>query len=362
MRILFFITALLLLSGCDTGFRQMGTTEYGVLFRKLPPSLGGGVGMKVINPGEYALIWPWDRIYRFDISLQYISWGAGSNKEGYKQHSDYVYTRAVDGNEVALAVTVQYRVSDKPEDLVRLVHNVANSNMAVDTLVETVARANIRAFMNELKTSAFFDGKARYEAIDKSKDAMNTNLNPEGIYIEKVILDEHRFERQLRDGSTDRSYQDKIDETQKIGQDTERELLRIDTIRAQKAQEFNEVQGKVNRQIAEADGYSKQSKLRGDGFLQAKTNDALGVLAKGKSEVDGMKQKIAALEGQGGIELLKLEFAKYLSKEKPSFVTLGDQSNSNNVDVRKLDTNELLRQIGMSEALKEEKKVQPANQ
>jgi hypothetical protein len=187
---------------------------------------------------------------------------------------------------------------------------------------------------------------------------MNSQLNREGIVVEKVLLEEHRFERVLKDGSVDRSYQDKIDETQKLGQDTERELLRIDTIKAQKAQEFNEVQAKVNRQIAEADGYAKQSRFKGDSYLQERSNISKGILATGKAEVDGLKQKIAALAGDGGRAILKLEVARNLAKEKPSFVTLGSNGGGA-IDVRRMDTNDLLRQIGVSEGLKEDKKSPP---
>jgi len=281
--------------------------------------------------------------------LQYISWG--DSKAGSK-HADYVYTRALDGNEVALAVTVQYRVSEDTKDLINLVHKVASNNSSVESLVETVARADIRTYMNELKTSAFFDRNARYTAIDKARDSMNAQLKSDGVIIEKVILDEHRFERLLKDGSVDRSYQDKIDETQKIGQDTERELLRIDTIKAQKAQQFNEEQAKVNRVIAEADGYKRQATLRGDGYFQEKNNIAKGIVAKGKSEVDGLKLQIAALDGEGGRALLRLEIAKYLAKENPSFITLGG-GNKDSLDLRKLDTNELLRQMGIVEGMKD---------
>jgi hypothetical protein len=351
------LSSILALTGCDAGFKQMGTTEFGVIFRNLPRVIGGGVAKDVISPGQVGIVFPWDSIYRFDTSLQYISWGHASQKtEGHV--GDYVYTRAFDGNEVGLSVTVQYRISDKPEDLAKLVHLVSTSNDGVRTLVETIARAEIRTSMNELKTSAFFDRNARYSAIDKAKDMMNSQLNREGIVVEKVLLEEHRFERVLKDGSVDRSYQDKIDETQKLGQDTERELLRIDTIKAQKAQEFNEVQAKVNRQIAEADGYAKQSRFKGDSYLQERSNISKGILATGKAEVDGLKQKIAALAGDGGRAILKLEVARNLAKEKPSFVTLGSNGGGA-IDVRRMDTNDLLRQIGVSEGLKEDKKSPP---
>ena len=55
------ITALALtLIGCDTGFRQMGPTEYGLKFRKIPTVLGGGIADKVISPREMVMVLPWE--------------------------------------------------------------------------------------------------------------------------------------------------------------------------------------------------------------------------------------------------------------------------------------------------------------
>lgn len=349
IRALLVLSILVVLTGCG----QLTTTEYGIVFRKLPPFLGGGIANKLVSPGEYVILMPWDSLYRFDTSLKYISWNALG--EGDKQAGGtYVYTRSLDGNEVALAVTVQYRISPDKESLRSLVRYVASSNEAVQRLVLTVGRADIRTYMNELKTSAFFDRNSRYRAIDKVRDSMNKKLNSYGILIEKVILDEHRFERLLADGKVDRSYQEKIDETQKLGQDTERELLRIDTIKAKKSQELNEAQGRVNRTIAEAQGVLNQSKARGEGYLQAKTNEAEGLLALGKAEAEGLEKQVKALAGPGGRAMLKLEFARTLSKTAPKYVLLPGASEGSGIDLRKLDSNQLLKQIGIIEGMKDE--------
>ena len=66
--------------------------------------------------------------------------------------SGYVQTRALDGNEVALAVTVSYKIRTEPAALRRLIQKVALTNQRVENIVVAAARADIRTFMNELKT------------------------------------------------------------------------------------------------------------------------------------------------------------------------------------------------------------------
>lgn len=349
---LLFLVMVFGLCGCDIGLQQMGATEVGIIFRRLPPSFGGGLSKSIAKSGENVFIWPWDSLYRLDLAVKYVSWGA--NKTDTTSSFDYVYTRALDGNEVALGVTVQYRLNTDPEKLLYLLRHVATSNTGVDQIIQTVARADIRTFMNQLKTSEFFNRDARYKAIEDVKKAMNERLATEGISIESVILDEHRFVRLLPDGNLDDSYQEKIDETQKFGQDTERELLRIETVKAQKEQDFNNAQAAFNRQVAEAEGYLDQAKLRADSYFKTRGNVAKGITAKGMAEVEGMKAQIAALAGEGGRAMLRLELSKELLKGDPKFVIM-QESGQTGLSVNRTDVNQLLKQIGVFEGLQVEK-------
>lgn len=349
MREFVVLLVAIVLTGCDSFVQEMKPTEYGVKFRVLPVQLAGGLSGEVVPPGQYVFVWPWDRIYRFDVSLQYLSWGREKGKNE-SQSDEFVYTRALDGNEVALGVTVQYRISSDPKDLLRLVRYVSSDVDGVRKIVQSIARADIRTYMNELKTSEFFNRNARYHAIERARDAMNSRLTPDGIIVEKVILDEHRFERLLGNGTVDRSYQERIDETQKLGQDTERELLRIETVRAQKSQELNETQAKVNRVVAEAQGYLNQAKFRGDSYLQSKKNEADGILATGRAEVEGLAEQIRALSGPGGKAILRLEIARQLMRQKARYVLMSEQPGG--LDVRRFDANNLIDQIGLLEGLK----------
>ena len=355
------VLAIALLQGCDTGLRQMSATEYGVVFRALPKFLGGGYANDVIRPGETVIVWPWDSVYRIDTALKYVSWGQRRNGD-----PDFVHTRALDGNEVALAVTVQYRVGSDTTKLVKLVQEVGTTHDKILEILVSVARAYIRSSMNELKTAQFFQRDARYQAISKVKDHMSKMLAPYGIDIEGVIFDEHRFERVRLDGTVDTSYQQKIDETQKLREDTERERLRVDTIRAKKMQELNDTQAQVNRTIAEADGYRNQAKLGGDGYFAAKQNDAQAILSKGRSEAEGLKAQVEALAGPGGQAILKLEMVKQLMRDNPKFVVVGGDSKGASIDLKRLDTNQLLTQIGIVDAMridpKPEEKTEAAAQ
>ena len=346
-----FCLALLavVLSGCDAGFRQMGATEYGVKFRSLPTFLGGGVAQKILMPGEMALIWPWDTIYHFDTAVQDISWGPAQDKAG-ETEADFVNTRALDGNEVALAVTVRFKISSDPDKLRKMITEVAITNDQIRDLVVSIGRADIRTYMNELKTAEFLSKDPRYKAVDEAKASMQKRLGEYGIEVLAVNLDDFQFERQKSDGTVDSSYQEKLKEIQRLREETARERSRIETVRAKKLQQLNEAQAWVNEEIAKADGYLNQAKFQGDSYLASKQNVAKGILAKGQAEVKGLSEQIEALSGPGGRDILKLKIVQELLRDNPRFVVIED-GGAGGVAVNRTDTNDLLNQLGVFEGL-----------
>ncbi|RMG40635.1 MAG: SPFH domain-containing protein [Candidatus Dadabacteria bacterium] len=356
MKSLFRVSLLLIilcaLSACDTGLRTMREGEVGIRFRKLPPAIGGGLAKKIVKPGQTVIVWPWDSLYRFDTKIQNISWGAkGTGSD--KRHEDYVYTRAFDGNEIALAVTIRYSIEPDPEKIIRMAKEVATSNKDVRDIVVSIARADIRTYLNELTTDNILDKTERYKAVDRVRDAMNKRLNPWGIKIHQVNLDQYRFERLLPDGRIDASYQERIDEIQRVREETEREKLRQRTMKAEKQKQFNDTQAEVNRLIESAGGYKNQAVFRADGYYKAQANQAEAILAAGKAEVQGLMEQINALSGPGGPAILKLELVKQLLRNDPRFVLLEEDKSRSGLEVKRVDTNDLLNQIGIFEGLKQ---------
>lgn len=346
-KILAILLLVLVLAGCQ----QMEPTSYGLRFRKLPPILGSGVAEQVVRPGEVAVLMPWDSLYTFDAKPHDVSWG-GSSRSNSQDVEDFVYSRARDGNEVALAFTIRYRVNPEPENLRALIQRGALDDDGVRELVITVGRSDVRRYMNELHTSEFLDTASRYKAVDKIKNSMQDRLKVFGVEIVQVNMDDYRFERKLRDGTVDASYQQRLTEIQQLTEDTERERSRTETVRAKKAQERNAMEASVAQILAEADGYLNQAKLRGDGYFQARGNEAQAILAQGQASAQGITEQAAALQGSGGQAILKLEIAKQLQKNSPAFVTMNEGGGGNSLDVRRLDTNALLSAMGVMEGMR----------
>lgn len=338
------LVAALFTTGCEPPLRTLKPTEMALKFRQLPTFLGGGVSGSVIPGGQTVILMPWDQLYTFNSSVREVSWGPG------KVFNEYINTRARDGNEVSLAVTVRYQLMTDEKSLVDALSRVAHNDAGVQEIVVNAARSDIRHYMNELRTAEFIDPQARVRAINKLQDSMEGRLQHYGVKVLSVSLEDFRFERVLPGGKTDDTYQERLDEIQKLVQETERERERVDTVVAQKQQVFNETQARVNRMVAEAQGELEQAKIRGENYLKARSNESQGILAKGKAEVQGMIEQINALAGPGGRALLRLDLAQQLAGGAQKFVVLNQQGA---VNVQRTDVNELLGNIGLLEGLRD---------
>jgi regulator of protease activity HflC (stomatin/prohibitin superfamily) len=324
----------------------------------VPTFLGGGVGDagSVALPLQTVVVMPWETIYRFDTSPQYLSWGRGMGDAGGAMQlvqDEDVHTRAKDGNEAALKLSVRYRIKPDPQVLIKLVQEVATDVDGVQKLVVAVVRSEIRTFMNHLRTAEFRDDRKRNGKVDETLQAAQARLQPLGIELEAINLRQYRFVRLLRDGREDTSYQDRLREIQELEQDIEGERSRIETVKERKNKEKLEAESAFNTRLLEAQGYKEQSIFAGDAYYEAKSNEAKAIRAEGLAEVEGLRQQIAALSGKGGEALVRLEVVKQLARANPSFVALngGPGSQGAGMDLSKIDLNQLLQQFGIVEGL-----------
>ncbi|MFN8389246.1 MAG: SPFH domain-containing protein [Bdellovibrionota bacterium] len=345
--ILIFVTCVAF-AGCKLDpFETLGPSEHGVVFSALPTFLGGGVEKKVYSPKQKVMLWPWQRLYRMDTGLQTVTWG-GQGEGDDTLHEDFVQTRAIDGNEVALTMTVTYRI--RPEQLGYVIQKVGIDNDTVKRLVTFVARSDIRLHMNYLKTEDFRSVEERQKRVEQVKSFMNERLQPEGIDVIDVIFVNGLFYRQKSDGTMDTSYQDQMNEEEQTNQKTIQERNRIKTVEEEMKQKFAEAEGSFFRVKEQADGQLRQAENRGNAKYEALLKDAERVHAVGMNEIEGMRKEIEALSGPGGRAILRKEVAKALAESNARFVVMNG-TGSGAVDVNRMDANELIRQAGIFSAL-----------
>ncbi|MCI5064682.1 SPFH domain-containing protein [bacterium] len=332
IRTFFLCLLVVFLVGCH----KVESRRIGVRFWKLPTYLGGGLSERVYRSGEVVIDYPIvTDLYRIDVGLRDVAFRAAEGTA--------LRTRALDGNELTLEITLTYQLSHQPEKLLKLIQEVGRTNEEIESIVRSVARADIRTYMNELRTSEFIDSTSSYGALAKVQEKLNERLGPFGLEFQQLKLDSYRF---------DDEYEELLKRIQQFEEDVKRERERRLVIEREIERDKERAEGVKNALLKEAGGYRERRARDGENYLREKQNEAKSIRAVAEAEATALRQKVAALSGPGGDALVKLELAKQLLAKNPRFIVMnGGGSGEDQLTVNRLDANRLLEQAKIFEAL-----------
>jgi regulator of protease activity HflC (stomatin/prohibitin superfamily) len=326
--IVFLAATMICCGGCKV--KQLSSTEIGIQVVKMPDFVGGGIKEELIAPGSLKIYPFWSLIYVMDTQIQSYSW-AGKGHGDSPDIDETINTRAADGNEVNLSMTLQYHFM--PDKVLEFLWEIGDAQGGQEA-VSNWARSHIRTYLGFLKTEEFYDSK-RYQQCDVVKASLNRDLERFGIRVDKVIFDEHAF---------DENYQKLIDSAKESEQKAQGKANEVKTKEADWKMQLQTAIGQVNQMIAEADGRKRQVIATADAYFEARKNEAEAIKVSGEKEVEGIKKQIAALQQSGGENIVRLEYGQALLKSRSHFLVLpggGDGFNLNTTNY-----NDLLRTMG----------------
>lgn len=293
-----------------------------------------------IRPGSQFYCGLYTDFYKIDNTVQTLRM---ADVEGQKEDLNI---KTKDGSDVSLDVALNYRLTQDPE----VIKNVVISECGLEPMgfarvavgrgfehqpldsykvkwVRDYARSVVRYKFGELKTDEFYTSSERDKKAREAEVELNVLLRPHGIEIMNVVPDRFRFYKE---------YEQKISEKKAADQEVQSQTQIA--LAAQQSQKKFEVEATatLNVDIARLDGELKKqklgieaeaakSKLEAEAYaftvrtgaeasLYKAKNEAQSLLARTKAEADGMKALAASMAGDGGTNLVKLEYAKALKK------------------------------------------------
>jgi len=368
-------------TGCDNlALQQVRNDQVALRFRKLPIFLGGGIRHEVIPPGGKVIVWPWEELIQLTNTQRSESWGTGQG------NNRALAARSSDGNEVAFEVTVLYQISRKPEELRELVTSIADTDEKIHELVVSQVRALVRQFANRLATRQFVssdlsselrrvekelpeDGVSKKIAavsedtgtFDSVKDELEKALSEalQSYHLELIQLSvaNPRFVRYLETDAEgeqqDDTYQTMLVNVQREQQEIKRESESRKTQEERKYEEKEIAIKEANKVLAAANAEAERIGEEARFMLETKQIEKDAIERSGQDMLKSLRAQIEAVAGKGGEALLKLDIARELSKGNPSFIVLNQGSTGSSLDVRRTDTNDLIKQLGLLEALRD---------
>ncbi len=255
--------------------------------------------------------------YVLDKTLQTLSMGGG--REG-----DSLKVKTIDGSDVYVDLKVQYRVDPGMCDTVIL------SSGPGDAFKEKWARDYCRSvsrnYLGELTTEQFYNAAQRETKILIAKKEINSSLNRFGIVIDSIVIPQRpQFYKEYEDMIKEKKLADQevLEEQSKVLAAVQRQITLVVTATNEKNVAIERFTGQMEQLIIEAEAEAEKAQKTADGYYDQITigaeatfysneKEAEGILARRKAEAEGIEALKKALEGEGGRNMVKMEYAKRL--------------------------------------------------
>ncbi len=228
-----------------------------------------------------------------------------------------------DGGDVSIDLIIQYKLISKMAS--EVVQDTGTGEEFKEKWIWDYARTICRYEFGDLTISEFPDSKKREEKIKTSTDELNSLLNPHGIFVTSLNFIDYRYYRE---------YAEKIHERRLADKEVEEQVQRASAARKNQSRVVTEETKKLDVAISrfrgtlhrmEIDAKAESDKIRdaGKAYLIKAVLDAdaeydrlekhaASILAIKKAEAEGILALKKALEGAGGRNLVKMEYAKRL--------------------------------------------------
>ncbi len=280
-----------------------------------------GAISEVREAGNVVFCGLWNDFHAIENRNLSIDMGAEAGK------GDYVKLKTLDGNDVYVDFTIFYQVDPAKASLV-LAENGPGAAYERHW-VRDYGRAIVRYVFGELTTEKFYVAEERDRKMRAAEKELNVLLEPHGIRVTQIAVQSFRYhteyekkitEKKLADQEVEefRSKKAANEESQarRILQGTQEMQNVLTRFKGELDQRVEEAQGQADRLRRQAEGYAKRVTLEAEANFHKQKNEAEGLRARLEAEAAGQRALREAMEGEGGRNLVALEYAKKLAGVK----------------------------------------------
>ena len=329
------IAALLAATAACT-FHSTDSTEVGVLTRKIALVGKAGVQQETYPPGATytfpAFITDW---HVYNVALQNLEM-VQARQKGDRPGRDDVEFKTHDGNDIAVDVTVAWRVDTAKTPWI-LEHVGGSTEEVKDNLVRPSCRSIVRDVLNTMTSEEFYVSDKRFQKAEEAREKLGAVLAPEGVVVERVILGEHHFHP---------DYEKVIHDKKLAEQTAERMVSEGHAAQQEALRNLETAKGQVSQKIATARGALDQVKLHADADYFRAQREAEAILAEKKAHAKGVEKTNQAMSGTGGRTLVKLAVADALKGKQIVFLPSGGKGSG----LQTMNLNDLLARFAFTEA------------
>ncbi len=305
--------------GKELSWKEIAADEVAVVVNNLTG------GIKFINRAGAVLYYPFIQdIYVLDKREQILKMTAAEIDEKHPQGNPLM-VKSIDGGDVVLDLLIHYML--RPEYAVHVVQNTGTGDIFKQKWLYDYSRTICYYCYGELTLDEFPMASKRDIKAQKAKEEINKMLEPHGFTVTSIDLSDYRYYREYAEKIQERRLADKEVEEQKtrataakenqrrvVVEETKKLEVEVARFRGECDKRIMDARGSGEAKKQDADAYLIRARFEADAEYERLARDAEAILATLKTEAEGVRLLRNALEGDGGRNLVRLEYAKRLKQ------------------------------------------------
>jgi len=305
--------------GKELSWKEIAADEVAVIVNNLTG------GIKLINRAGAVLYYPFIQdIYILDKREQVLKMTAAEIDEKHPQGIPLI-VKSIDGGDVVLDLQIQYMLN--ADFAMHIVQNTGVGDIYKTKWLYDYARTICYYCYGELTLGEFPVASLRDQKAQKAKNEINKMLESHGFYITSINLSDYRYYREYAEKIQERRLADKEVEEQKmrgsaarenqkkvIVEETKKLEVEVARFRGECDKRIMDARGSAEAKKQDAEAYLIRARYEADAEYERLAKEATAILAVLKTEAEGIRLLRNALEGEGGRNLVRLEYAKRLKQ------------------------------------------------
>ncbi len=237
---------------------------------------------------------------------------------------DDLKIKTIDGSDVYVDLKVQFKLN--PDLAAEVIATSGPGDRYKDKWARDYTRSLVRNYLGELTTEEFYDSSKRAVKIVLAHKEANARVNPYGIEIDSIVIpkkphfyaeyEEMIKTKKLADQAVLEERSKALAAKQKqltlMVEETNKKNVAVKQFEGEMSQKVIQAEAEGERTRKAADAYYDQVTIGAEASLYQMTKSAEGILAKKKAEAEGIEAMKKALAGEGGRNMVMMEYAKKL--------------------------------------------------
>ena len=315
------LLVILILGGRRLSWREIKGDEVAVIINNITGKI------TTIDHAGAIVYYPFiQNLYILDKSEQSTPMTSANISAEYPQGNP-VILKTRDGGDVSLDLIIQYRLISKIAD--KVVQNTGTGDTYKEKWIRDYAKTICRYEFGELEIGEFPEAeKRRQKTVEASKE-LDRLLNQHGILMTSLNFIDYRYYREYAEKIQERRIADKEVQEQRsrgeaakenqervITEETKKLEVAVSRFRGQLYNMEIDATAEATKVKQEGIAYLLKARFDADAEYERLRKEAEAILAVREAEAAGILALRDALEGEGGRNLVKLEYAKRLREAK----------------------------------------------